>query len=112
MWDTLHKVPIFRKIPLVSCVVNKALEYGYGTCPFLFVIFVGFNVLLWNVSVKNKCGAIYGYGTGCGKVFNFLAYYFSPFLQLMLCLYVCLVYYCPYCLPPTLGGQGGNQEVA
>ena len=30
-WHTLHKVHIFRHIPLMSCVVSKALEYGDGT---------------------------------------------------------------------------------
>ena len=29
----------------------------------------------------------------------------------MLCLSVCLVFYNPYCLPPTLGGQAGNKKI-
>ena len=28
----------------------------------------------------------------------------------MLCLSVCLAFYCPHYLPPTLGGQVGNKE--
>ena len=27
----IPKAPIFRQTPKVSCEVNKALEYGYGT---------------------------------------------------------------------------------
>ena len=27
----------------------------------------------------------------------------------MLCMSMCLVVYCPYCLPPTSGGQAGNK---
>ena len=41
----------------------------------------------------------------------FFAAYFAPSFNLMLCLSVCLVIlYCPYCLPPTSGGQAGNKE--
>ena len=31
-------------------------------------------------------------------------------LNLRLCLSVCLVLYCPYCLPPMSGGQAGHRE--
>ena len=33
-----------------------------------------------------------------------------PTKRLMLCLSVCLVCYCPHCLPPTSEGQAGNKE--